>query len=74
MSNLNVPKKKMAPRDAFGRALEEMGAERDFVVLCADLADATRAVPNPEGKFRFMKKEASDEVIRDSLNAILRSY
>ena len=33
-----------------------------------DLADATRAVPNPEGKFRFMKKEASDEVIRDSLN------
>lgn len=39
-----------------------------------DLADATRAVPNPEGKFRFMKKEASDEVIRDSLNAILRSY
>lgn len=39
-----------------------------------DLADATRAVPNPEGKFRFMKKEASDEEIRDSLNAILRSY
>jgi hypothetical protein len=39
-----------------------------------DLADATRAVPNPEGKFRFMKKEASDEVIRDSLNAILRKY
>lgn len=39
-----------------------------------DLADATRAVPNPAGKFRFMKKEASDEVIRDSLNAILRSY
>lgn len=43
MSNLNEPKKKMAPRDAFGRALEEMGAEKDFVVLCADLADATRA-------------------------------
>mgnify|MGYP003309372166 CR=1 FL=1 len=43
MSNLNVPKKKMAPRDAFGRALEAMGEERDFVVLCADLADATRA-------------------------------
>ncbi len=39
-----------------------------------DLADATRAIPNPEGKFRFMKKEASDEEIRDSLNAILRSY
>ena len=39
-----------------------------------DLADATRAVPNPAGKFRFMKKEASDEEIRDSLNAILRSY
>lgn len=43
MSNLNVPKKKIAPRDAFGRALEELGAEKDFVVLCADLADATRA-------------------------------
>ena len=43
MSNLNVPKKKMAPRDAFGRELERLGAERDFVVLCADLADATRA-------------------------------
>ena len=43
MSNLNVPKKKIAPRDAFGRALEEMGEKRDFVVLCADLADATRA-------------------------------
>ena len=27
MSNLNVPKKKMAPRDAFGHALEELGAE-----------------------------------------------
>lgn len=39
-----------------------------------ELVDATRAIPNPEGKFRFMKKEASDEVIRDSLNAILRSY
>ena len=39
-----------------------------------DLVDATRAIPNPEGKFRFMKKEASDEEIRDSLNDILRSY
>jgi hypothetical protein len=39
-----------------------------------DLPDATRAIPNPAGKFRFMKKEASDETIRDSLNAILRSY
>ena len=39
-----------------------------------DLVDATRAIPNPEGKFRFMKKETSDEEIRDSLNAILRKY
>lgn len=39
-----------------------------------ELADATRAIPNPHGKFRFMKKEASDEVIRDSLNEILRRY
>lgn len=43
MSNLNEPKKQMAPRDAYGRMLEKLGAEKDFVVLCADLADATRA-------------------------------
>ena len=43
MSNVTEPKKKMAPRDAFGRALEQLGGEKDFVVLCADLADATRA-------------------------------
>ena len=43
MSNQTEPKKKMAPRDAFGRALEQLGEEKDFVVLCADLADATRA-------------------------------
>ena len=39
-----------------------------------ELADATRAVPNPAGKFRFMKKEASDEVIGAYLNGILRKY
>jgi hypothetical protein len=39
-----------------------------------ELVDATRAIPNPEGKFRFMKKEASDEAIRDALNLILRKY
>ena len=39
-----------------------------------DLPDATRAVPTPDGKFRFMKKEASDEEIRDALNLILRKY
>ena len=32
MSNVTEPKKKMAPRDAFGRALEQMGEEKDFVV------------------------------------------
>ncbi len=39
-----------------------------------DLPDATRAIPNPNGKFRFMKKLVEDQVIADSLNAILRSY
>ena len=39
-----------------------------------DLPDATRAIPNPDGKFRFMKKMVEDQVIADSLNAILRSY
>ncbi len=43
MSNLNVPKKKEAPRDAFGHALAELGATHEFVVLCADLAESTRA-------------------------------
>ena len=39
-----------------------------------DLPDATRAIPNPEGKFRFMKKVAEDRAIGDALNEILRSY
>ncbi|MBQ9151104.1 MAG: nucleoside hydrolase [Clostridia bacterium] len=39
-----------------------------------DLVDATRAIPNPDGKFRFMKKLVEDQVIADSLNEILRSY
>ena len=39
-----------------------------------DLPDATRAIPNPNGKFRFMKKLVPDQVIADSLNEILRSY
>ena len=39
-----------------------------------DLPDATRAIPNPDGKFRFMKKMVEDQVIADSLNKILRSY
>ncbi len=43
MSDLNVPKKKIAPRDSFGHALEQLGEDHRFVVLCADLADATRA-------------------------------
>ena len=42
MGNLNEVKKKIATRDAFGRALEKLGADHRFVVLCADLADATR--------------------------------
>lgn len=39
-----------------------------------EVVDATRILPSPEGRFHFMKKEASDEAIRDSLNHILRSY
>lgn len=37
-------KDKMATRDGFGRELVEIGAEKDFVVLCADLADSTRTL------------------------------
>lgn len=39
-----------------------------------DLPDATRAIPNPDGKFRFMKKLVPDREIADSLNEILRKY
>ena len=39
-----------------------------------DVPDATRAIPNPEGKFRFMKKNVADDVIGNSLNDILRRY
>lgn len=39
-----------------------------------DLPDATRAVPTPHGKCRFMKKVAEDAVIGEALNEILRSY
>ena len=39
-----------------------------------ELADATRAIPNPEGKFRFMKKLVPDGEIAASLNEILRKY
>lgn len=34
---------KMATRDGFGHALVELAEKYDFVVLCADLADSTRA-------------------------------
>ena len=37
-------------------------------------ADATRAIPHPDGKFFFMKKVAEDEVVAESLNRILRAY
>ena len=37
-------KDKMATRDGFGRELVEIGTEKDFVVLCADLADSTRTL------------------------------
>ena len=37
-------KGKMATRDGFGRELVELGAKEDFVVLCADLAESTRAM------------------------------
>ncbi len=43
MSNLNTQKKKEATRDAFGHALADLGATHKFVVLCADLAESTRA-------------------------------
>ena len=39
-----------------------------------DTPDATRAIPNPNGKFRFMKKLVENQVIADSLNQILRKY
>ena len=39
-----------------------------------ELVDATRAIPNPDGKFIFMKKNVSDQVIGDALNAIIRKY
>ena len=35
---------KMATREAYGKALVELGAEHDFVVLDADLAEATKTV------------------------------
>ena len=37
-------KDKMATRDGFGRELVELGAEKDFVVMCADLAESTRTI------------------------------
>ena len=39
-----------------------------------ELVDATRAIPTPEGKFVFMKKNVSDQVIGDALNEIIRKY
>ena len=46
----------------------------EFYAEVPEQADATRFIPDENGKFRFMKKVATDEVIRDSLNAILRKY
>lgn len=45
MSSLKTESKdKMATRDGFGRELVELGAEKDFVVMCADLAESTRTI------------------------------
>ena len=35
---------KIATREAYGKSLAELGAQRDFVVLDADLAEATKTV------------------------------
>ena len=35
---------KIATREAYGKALVELGAEKDFVVLDADLAEATKTI------------------------------
>ncbi len=37
-------KDKMATRDGFGRGIENLGDKYDYVVLCADLAESTRAM------------------------------
>ncbi len=39
-----------------------------------DLPDATRFIPDPNGKCRFMVKRVPDSVIADSLNEILHRY
>ena len=35
---------KIATREAYGKALVELGADHDFVVLDADLAEATKTI------------------------------
>ncbi len=46
----------------------------EFYAELPDLPDATRFIPDPQGRFRYMKKRVEDSVIADSLNAILRSF
>ncbi len=53
--------------------LDEPG-RLEFFEEVPGLLDATRFVPDVSGKCRFMTKRVSDQVISDSLNAILRSY
>ncbi len=46
----------------------------EFYAEVPELPDATRFVPDPEGRFRFMEKLVEDAVIAERLNAVLRSY
>ncbi len=46
----------------------------EFFEEIPGVLDATRFIPAPGGKCRFMKKEVPDHVIADSLNEILRNY
>ncbi len=46
----------------------------EFYAELPDLPDATRFLPDADGNCRFMQKRVADEVIAETLNAILRSY
>ncbi len=53
--------------------LDEPG-RLEFYEEIPGLRDATRFVPDPHGRCRFMVKRVADAVIADSLNRILHSY
>ena len=49
-------------------------AELEFYEESSGYLDATRAVHTQNGRFRFLKKRATDTVIAESLNRFLKQY